>query len=379
MKIMTIMYTSKRGGSYERFKMTVETFIERACEVHCLSLTPIPVSHPLYYNHILVFPQVLQTRLVRRLIILCLFPFYSLLVAWREGIDIFVAFGTLYAFIQAIPKLFLRRRMVTLVRGKSSFGLRTENSSSFLLWVNRMIEYLGLISSDKTIAVNRAIREEIISVKGISSEENVDVLFNNIPAVNSSADHISKVRPHLGIPKYAEVLVTAGPINQGKNIDTLIKCLALLNIDTTFLLIVGEAATKAGFSYKNYLHQLTETLGLQKRVFFTGWVEKTKLWRIFFASDLFILPSINEGMPNALLEALGCDIPCLGSDIPGIREVLHYDELMFSPFDVKALANKIRRTIDERSFFEKIKGLCRERKILFTFDWKERLFQMVTG
>lgn len=379
MKIMTIMYTSKRGGSYERFKMMLEAFIERACEVHCLSLTPIPVNHPLYYNHILVFPQVLQTGLVRRLIILCLFPFYSLLVAWREGIDIFVAFGTLYAFIQAIPKLFLRRRMVTLVRGNSSFGLRTENSSSFLLWVNRMIEYLGLISSDRTLAVNRAIREEIISVKGISSEKNVDLLFNNIPAINCSADQISKVRTHLGIPKYAEVLVTAGPINQGKNIDTLIKCLALLSIDTTFLLIVGEASTKAGFSYKNYLHQLTETLGLQKRVFFTGWVEKTKLWRIFFASDLFILPSINEGMPNSLLEALGCDIPCLGSDIPGIREVLHYDELMFSPFDVEALANKIRQAIDERSFFEKIKGLCRQRKILFTFDWKERLFQMVTG
>ena len=53
MKVMTAMYTIRRGGAYDRFIMMLEAFLERNCEMHCLSLTPIQIKHSLFHNHML--------------------------------------------------------------------------------------------------------------------------------------------------------------------------------------------------------------------------------------------------------------------------------------------------------------------------------------
>ncbi len=47
-------------------------------------------------------------------------------------------------------------------------------------------------------------------------------------------------------------------------------------------------------------------------------------------------------MPNAMLEALGLDLPCLGSNIPGIKDILQYDELLFDPFDVESFSSEFK-------------------------------------
>jgi glycosyltransferase involved in cell wall biosynthesis len=91
------------------------------------------------------------------------------------------------------------------------------------------------------------------------------------------------------------------------------------------------------------------------------------------------MPSINEGMPNALLEALGVGLACMGSNIPGIKGILHYEELMFDPLEVESLLQKIQGFFSDRQFFDKVKRLCQERKDVFVFDWEERVFEMITG
>ena len=83
-------------------------------------------------------------------------------------------------------------------------------------------------------------------------------------------------------------------------------------------------------------------------------------------------------MPNALLEALGLDLPCLGSRIPGVQDILYHEKLMFEPRDEGEIANKVRQFFTEDKLCKDVIQLCRERKKLFFFDWKERAFQMVT-
>jgi glycosyltransferase involved in cell wall biosynthesis len=80
-----------------------------------------------------------------------------------------------------------------------------------------------------------------------------------------------------------------------------------------------------------------------------------------------------------MLEALGCDLPCLGSRIPGIEDILQYEELMFDPSDEETVVTKIKQFFSDDQYSRKIKGLCQERKKAFIFDWKERMFQTVTG
>lgn len=379
MKVMTVMYTLKRGGAYDRFKMMVETFLEREWEVHCLSLTPIRFDHPLYYNHVLSPPIGAGSGVAMRFFTLSVLPFYSLWVSWRRRVDLFVAFGSLYAFVEALAKCVLRKPMITLIRGDSTYGLKVGGAPRYLLVLNGLIKYLGLFFSDRIIAVNQAIRDKIIRGRGRRKGTEIETLSNNIPPIPAHAlEEIDQTRAKFGISKGAKVLVTAGILNEGKNIEMLIRSLLRIGMDAV-LLIIGDGATKADFRYKTYLIDVVETLSLRNGVIFTGWLDKETLWRVFRSADLFLLPSRSEGMPNVMLEALGCDLPCLGSRIPGIEDILQYEELMFDPSDEETVVTKIKQFFSDDQYFRKIKGLCQERKKAFIFDWKERMFQTVTG
>ena len=379
MKILTAMYTLKRGGSYDRFKMLIEAFLGRECEVHCLSLTPIEIEHPLFYNHVMHLPFKKVGGLIRKLVVLSMFPIWSVWVGWRNRIDLIIAFGSLYAFVQGLSKWFLKRPLVTLIRGDSRFGLRMQNSSKYTLYLNKGIENMGLNSSNLIITNNTALREGILKSLRKGKHIDVKVLYNNIPPMNiREPEDIIQTRDKYGLPGDAKVLVTAGILNRGKNIETLIECLPKIEIKNLYVLIVGDASTRADFQYRDFLKARAKELKVEERVIFTGWVEKEELWKIYLASDLFVMPSINEGMPNAMLEALGFGLPCLGSRISGVKDILQYEELMFDPEDEKGLVEKIHRFFSDEQHSNHIIELCRARKKEFLFDWKEKVFQMAT-
>jgi len=114
--------------------------------------------------------------------------------------------------------------------------------------------------------------------------------------------------------------------------------------------IIGDGSTQADLYYRRSLQGLAKKLEVDERVIFTGWLGKEELWKIYLASDLFVLPSLREGMPNAMLEALGVGLPCMGSNIAGIKDILQHEELMFVPQDEKALTNKIQQCFAEKHF-----------------------------
>ncbi len=373
------MYTIRRGGAYDRFIMMLEAFLERRWEVHCLSLKPIHIENPCFYNHILFYPFRNKESSMAKLTVLFFFPLWSLWIGWRNRIDVVVAFGSLYAFVLGFSKCFLQRPMVTFIRGNFSFGLRTQHSSTVLILLNKMIEYYGLLFSDKIITNNSAARDEISKSLGKIRNIDVQVLHNNIPPISiREKEDVLQTRDKYGIPGNAKVLVTAGIPTRGKNIETLINCLPQIGIENLYLLVVGDSSTRVDLWYKESLQKLVKRLEVDKQVIFTGWLEKEDLWKIYLASDLFVLPSLSEGMPNAMLEALGSGLPCTGSNIPGIKDILQYEELMFDPSDEKAITHKIERAFSDVLFYEKMKTLCRERKKGFDFDWKTEIFQILT-
>jgi glycosyltransferase involved in cell wall biosynthesis len=380
MKIMTAMYTIRRGGAYDRFIMMLEAFLERNCETHCISLTPIPINHSYFHNHVMYLPIKKVEGFIAKLAVVCLFPLWSFWIAWRKKIDLIIAFGSLYAFLQGFSKWILKRPMVTFIRGSSYFGLTIQNSPQYFLHLNKIVEYLGLLFSDRIITNNIAARDEILKNLGKRKNIDVQILYNNIPPMNiPKPEDIFQTRGKYGIPENAKVLVTAGILNRGKNIEMLINCFPRIGIKNLYLLVVGDGSTEADFQYRDFLKARAKELKVEERVIFTGWLEKEELWKIYPASDLFILPSLSEGMPNALLEALGVGLACMGSNIPGIKDILHYEDLMFDPLEEESLLQKIQGFFSDRQFFDKVKRLCQERKDVFVFDWEERVFEMITG
>ena len=364
MKVLTTMYTMRRGGSYDRFRMALEALLERGCEVHCLSLTPIQFGHSHYYNHLVFSPS--ETGIMAKVAVLFLFPWLTLLIAWRERIDLFLSFGSLYAFTQSISKLLLRKPMVTLIRADTGRGLI------------KPIEYIGLKFSDRILTVNTSLQSRIMDLIGTGKNGEVKVLPNNVPEIPAPVhnDHY-RARLDLGIPEDAKVLVTAGPVTLGKNIHFLIRSLRRIDREDLFLEIFGDAFSKADLRYRDALKDLVKSSGLEKRVIFAGWFKKNELWRRLRAADLFISSSLSEGMPNSTLEALGCGLACFGSRIPGLQDILLYEELMFDPWDDRFLAEKINRFFSDDYYYRFIIHLCEERRKALTFDWKTRLYEMV--
>lgn len=119
--------------------------------------------------------------------------------------------------------------------------------------------------------------------------------------------------------------------------DILIEAVAL-NIKKGFklcLTIVGDGRIREN------IEKSTRKLNIKEYVNFLGQLPAGEsIKRQLDEHDIFILPSRTEGLPRALIEAMARALPCIGSDVGGIPELLE-DEDMVKPGDAVALAQKI--------------------------------------
>jgi glycosyltransferase involved in cell wall biosynthesis len=88
------------------------------------------------------------------------------------------------------------------------------------------------------------------------------------------------------------------------------------------------------------LECLSRRLGISGSVTFHGHLKRSDVRGILDRSDLFILPSRQEGLPRSVIEAMSRGLPVIATDIGGIPELLHRDALV-RPDDPQALSDKI--------------------------------------
>ena len=144
-------------------------------------------------------------------------------------------------------------------------------------------------------------------------------------------------------------LVTVGSRAQRyKGTDVLIEAAARCvraGLDLT-VVIVG------GGKYQPDLMAQSEHLGMASRIQFPGQVTAGEPVRqILDTADLFVLPSRTEGLPRALIEAMARGIPCIGSAVGSIPELLDASELVPAS-DPAALAAKIQEVLKDPSRME---------------------------
>ncbi len=130
------------------------------------------------------------------------------------------------------------------------------------------------------------------------------------------------LREAFGVPAEAFCIVCAGRIGDRKGQGVAIEAIA--NLPGVHLLLAGpfdDAATEARF------RSLVEQKGLRGRVHFAGQLDRVE--EAYKASDAFILMSQGEGMPNAMVEAMACGLPAIGTDVSGIPDLIGNDERGF--------------------------------------------------
>lgn len=142
-----------------------------------------------------------------------------------------------------------------------------------------------------------------------------------------------------------KLIVAVGRLVPGKGFETLINAYASSGLQGQYkLLIIGGSEHPSDYS------RMIEKMAFDNNVILTGILPRADVISLMKASSLFVLPSLHEGLPIALLEAMSCNIDVLVSDIPSCRLTELENEDFFTAGDKDslkiALLNKIQKNKD---------------------------------
>jgi len=146
------------------------------------------------------------------------------------------------------------------------------------------------------------------------------------------------------------ILLTVARIHPSKGLDTLISAMKILTekVRGITLVVVGPPGDQG---YESMLRHRVKVLGLEQFVQFAGQVPHRDMPSFYSRCDVFVLPSIHESQPIALLEAMAFGRPVVATDLPGVREILEQGKagILVPPGDPARLADAIGRILtDER-------------------------------
>jgi glycosyltransferase involved in cell wall biosynthesis len=287
----------------------------------------------------------------------------------ERGIDIVhcqrhkpTVYGTLAAYMAGG-----KPRVIGHVRGLH----RTRNFRRRLL--NRLLS--GRIS--RVIAVSAAVHDDLISNNSESYAAKVVTIHNGIDAELFINPNLTReaVRGRIGITaKGVFVYGTVGRLVETKGQSILLQAFAQVSEECphSLLVLAGEGRLESE------LRERAAELGIQESVVFLG--HRHDIAEVLQAYDVFVLPSVAEGLPGALLEAMAAGLPVIASRVGGVPEILNTPELgtMVSPRSVDDLASAMTalyKTTEEKR--DEIGEALRER-VLEEFS-KEKMISAITA
>lgn len=112
-------------------------------------------------------------------------------------------------------------------------------------------------------------------------------------------------------------------------------------------------------------HSLIDELGLDKHVNVLGWIEGKDKLRLLEQADVLVLPSYNEGLPMAILEALAYSVPVIATRIGGIPDAITDGEegYLIEPGDVVKLADLLLRLVSEPTLRQQMRVKARTKSV----------------
>jgi glycosyltransferase involved in cell wall biosynthesis len=199
------------------------------------------------------------------------------------------------------------------------------------------------------VAVSEFAKKSMVKRLGIKQEKitvipnSIDVC-NFVPCENGEREKIKKELDLLGKDI---VLLTVGRLNPAKGHHFLIEAIWKLkqSFPDLILLVAGDGPIKED------LILLKNNLGLNEHIRFLG--ERQDIRKLLIASDIFVLPTLSEGLPVSLLEAMAMQKICLASRIEAVEEIIdeEINGFLFEPgnsndlakvlFHLLSLGNKI--------------------------------------
>ena len=216
----------------------------------------------------------------------------------------------------------------------------------------RLVSYITILLCHTTIAVSQRdyhafrrwpfIQNKIIHIyNGISLE----VTLNKKEAR-------TKLSIDYNVPESPCMIAAIAELHDNKGLEYAIR--AIRNVDSASLVIFGEGEKR------KVLEELIEKYDLYYRVHLLGFVPKAS--QLLSAFDMFVLPSVKEGLPFALLEAGVHGVPVVATNVGGIPDLIQHEKngLLIESKDPTALASSIQSLCENKEQRERLGEALRQ-------------------
>ena len=220
-----------------------------------------------------------------------------------------------------------------------------------MLAYNRL-DRLSLPKADRVATVCQAFARELAKSTKIP-EEKIFVQHNAIrPQPKPSDAEVSELKRHVGMAEHDRLIISIGRLSKEKAHGVLIEAFRLLcttNLNLSCrLVIVGDGPERAS------LETAARASDQNDRITFAGQVSNVQPF--YAAADVFVLPSLSEGSPNVLLEAMAAEVPIVATAVGGVTEIVSNEEssLLVPPKNPPALAAAIDRLLQDSALAQRL-------------------------
>jgi glycosyltransferase involved in cell wall biosynthesis len=201
-------------------------------------------------------------------------------------------------------------------------------------------------------AVSDEVRERLVS-SGIPRER-IRAIANGIDMQASDTAHPARF-PGIRIVR-GKVIGMVARLDLQKGIEYLLAAVRELcnYIDGLAVILVGEGPDRMA------IERLVQQLGLQQNVLLAG--RRTDMAAVYAAIDMFVLPSLNEGLPMTVLEAMAAGKAVIATSVGGVPSVISHGEtgLMVAPRDAAALRDAISILLEDPDLRKRLGKQARE-------------------
>jgi len=248
--------------------------------------------------------------------------------------------GLLASWLTGVP-------LVATVHGKNYYADRFRR---------RIVYRLAGRLAEQVVAVSEDVRSFLAERVGISPTM-VRVVPNGVPIDEQpSGEKISALRRSLGLEPHSRVVGTVGSLYPVKGHKFLIDGAphVIRRCPHVIFLIVGRGGLR------EELEGRVQQLGVARHFRFLG--HREDVHDLLALCDVFVLPSLSEGMPLSLLEAMGAGVPSVATRVGGVSEVVDHGKtgLLVSPGDSQALAESIIKLLEDRTLARQMGQYARD-------------------
>jgi glycosyltransferase involved in cell wall biosynthesis len=231
---------------------------------------------------------------------------------------------------------------------RKTFVIWARGSDINFLFIDKKNWLLKLVlkEADAVISLTYDMKKKIMEVYN----REIFVIPNGIDLNIFEGLSKNELRNKFGLNKTQKIILYAGTLRPVKGLTYLIEAVKIINDKNNRLLLVGYGEER------EHLENLVKKLKIENIVTFVGEVPNKEVFEYMTASDVLVLPSLSEGFPNVILEAMASGLPIIATKVGGVPEIINNEVngFLIDPKNPQQICEKILLIFKDEKLREKI-------------------------